>query len=245
MLNDLLRTFESDRKGVRKGYTSVKADVLCHFSGGKDSRLAIIKFVKENPHKKIILVTYNHGCNYYNKKVLISSQELMEKFENVIKHVVIDISTLFKELVIRNLERLTLKTGLLFTCIPCKLLMYSYSIMLCKKKFGCKDILVGDRKDNYYPEQLDNVNKLVKEFLNDYGINFIKPVYNLDSTVTEGDILNQLRYENINVKNNIQASCMFGGVWDSITPEKKFKLEEVTKDLINNEFKDWLKNNGI
>lgn len=236
------RTFEISRSGkIVSGYTPEKVDAICHFSGGKDCRLAVTIFSDQNPDKSCLLITYDTGCNYYNQKVIASSQELMEKNPNIAKHLIIDIASIYKELVLKNLETYTLNSGFLFTCIPCKLMMLSYSIYLSIKHFKANDIVSGARRSNFYPDQMKEILSLLYNFAEHFEINYNLPLYDFEQSTTNDKLITELGRTRNLCTHVSQASCMFGGCWFEYDESKKNKAVNLSTEIVS-KYEDWLHN---
>lgn len=234
------RTYEMTNTGhLNGGFRPEKVDALCHFSGGKDCRLAITAFLDQNPDAKLILTTYDTGCNYYNQKTMISSIELMEKNPNIVKHVIIDIASIYKELVLKNLERYTIDAGFLFTCIPCKFLFLTYSIYLSKKYFYARYIVSGARNSGYYPDQMKEVLMLMADLAEENEIKYHLPVYHFKQNAMNDKLVVEVgRFRNL-CTHVSQASCMFGGCWFEYNPEKKEKALQIAHQ-IKKMYEKWL-----
>lgn len=115
-------------------YVSVDAIVL--FSGGPDSMFATLAFARDNPDKKVLLVTFYHhfhSCNYPSFLEYYKSLTAPEK--NIIGIEPVDITDLFNSISYPFRERYFSEK--LRPCITCKMLMaYLVDILLESYKSG-------------------------------------------------------------------------------------------------------------
>ena len=165
-----------------------KEKVLVLFSGGLDSMLTTCKIVEEGYHA--VLVHYDNGSSKGSSNVYTAANRLIERYGSnlvsfwgigktvgyfkVLRDVVWNMST--KELAQKYPELYPYQ----FICLACRTAMYIYSILLCKK-LNISIIAEGARKSQLFAIEQDSMLKKYQDLLNEYGIQLLTPVLELEN----------------------------------------------------------------
>lgn len=164
---------EFDDPKLKVNFNDIKADVISLFSGGVDSTLATATYAKNNEDKKIVLITFDDSHSPGAEGAFNNAKLLMKKHKNIIWHFIVSIPYLLtKKLIYEELEEDYKKFNLYPTCDKCKLLRLTYCIYLLKKYFKGNIIISGHKRREGSPLAL----KRDVDFLNEYGIKFIRPL---------------------------------------------------------------------
>ncbi|MBU7036355.1 MAG: radical SAM protein [Theionarchaea archaeon] len=167
----------------------LRADAIVHFSGGIDSTVAAGIYASRNKERKVVLVTYCHQGLLNVNSSRVNGSYLMEKYPNIVAHLHI---SLLQELYVplcfgRDYKEHAMRLSGNYGCIACKLLMYAYSVFLQTAYFKGDTIISGnnltiipDRGGHPIP-QMPEVVTLIKDFVGEYGMACVNPVYAVSS----------------------------------------------------------------
>ena len=158
----------------------IRADAICHLSGGIDSKTASALFAKNNPRKKIVLITYKSIMEAHNDRSRKTAKELIDKYNNITAHFLIKIP----KNTIGYVFSTALYSGnrkddtLLDPCGLCSYLWLTSSIYLHKKIFKGKFIIEGMRLAglNFKKEYVEERTTFAKQ----YGILTLYPVLSFE-----------------------------------------------------------------
>lgn len=176
--------------------------VLILFSGGIDSTATSLYYLQKG--YKVQLITFDNGAEKGFDRSKHTSNLIKQKFRGKCSWKLLNSSSLFHEIAIKNLERDIKKYGNL-VCCGCKIAMLAECIIYCKKN-GIKIIADGfEKEQTYYPEQTPEYIKATDSFAKEYGISCEHPIYNMSSKEIKDVTINAGMREK-----PIQASCLFG-----------------------------------
>lgn len=162
--------------------------VLLLFSGGRDSFLSTCILAEEG--YKIDLVTFENGIGLQPENAEHGAKRLIEKYgENKISFLGIkNISSIWREFflpyfnlkpteIINEYGELPISQ---FHCMTCRMSMYIWCIIKLKQE-KINLIADGGREDQKFLIELPSFIKILKKFLQQYEIDILLPVFNLDS----------------------------------------------------------------
>lgn len=78
--------FEFDDQKFKLDFNNIKSDVIALLSGGVDSTMGISLYAKNNKDKKIVIITFDESHSPGANESLLSSNYLMKRHKNIIKH---------------------------------------------------------------------------------------------------------------------------------------------------------------
>ena len=187
-----------------------KETCLLLFSGGKDSSAAAVKMIQGGYN--IILYTYQAGMeeltgNNGDSAPDIRNNELLKVFPEEIQtdRVIEGSLYLIRKLAIEK----TNSTHVVYP-IALALAVHTNAIVYCLKN-NIKNIACGysgyQASEDRYIEQREDFFKLMKNFLDEYGINYHAPVINM----SKEEVMDTLESFEIS-SNSLENKSVFGGV---------------------------------
>ncbi|MBQ3519653.1 MAG: 7-cyano-7-deazaguanine synthase [Clostridia bacterium] len=146
------------------------------FSGGLDSSFAACKMLEQG--YDIELLHFDQGALISNNLSLIRLKELSEAYPKAKINIHnLNTSGLFRKVALTTLESDILKYKISLVCLGCKLAMHIQSIIFCKNN-GITVIADGaTKRQNRYSEQREIAIEYIKKLYNEYGIEYLNPVY--------------------------------------------------------------------
>lgn len=201
---------------------SKKVGVL--FSGGRDSSLTSCLLALRD--YKIHLITCYNGATVNTEISNYRHNELLKVFpDNIVERITIPVYALFRELALANIESDFQRYKTSHICMGCKLAMYTEGLLYCLEN-DIRLIAGGCAKyQNHYPEQLEEVIMVIQAFLNEYGVQFINPVFDYE---TEDDVKYKLFRFGLSTK-SLEGSCLFGDTYS--VPEVEKVLQYIDEKL--------------
>lgn len=193
----------------------LRADAVVHYSGGTDSTVSTALYARKNKDKKIVLITYRHPGMLNVSSSRINAQHLMEKYSNVVAHLYVP---LLEELYIplcfgRDYKETVTKIQANYGCVACKICMYGYSTYLHKAYFGGDTILSGNNltrvpgRGGPPTPQTPAVVSLIKDFVGEYGMKCVNPVYSVKNKQRVVFIAKELGLPTMRA---FQSTCTYG-----------------------------------
>jgi len=182
-----------------------KADAISHLSGGVDSKIASAIFAKDNPDKKIVLITYNVGVETSTNLSKISAREIMKKHNNVVAHYIITFPrNIVNHVLLYGLKNTKNNDGTLWACSLCGYFMLAASVYLHKRIFKGSIIIEGLRLAGLG----------LKKFHADERVYFgkrykIKLTYPLLEVADKGNVFKLARKMGFSEETNNQGVCFF------------------------------------
>lgn len=162
--------------------------ILILFSGGRDSFLSTCKLIEEG--FKVYMITFHNGCGLNPQSARVQADRIVKKYgkEKAEFLGIQDISAIFREFFLpyMNMKPKEISeeygeiTHSQFNCLSCRSAMYIWTIIQAKK-LGIRYVATGARKSQGFVEQLPIMMEKFKEFFKDYDIEYLHPVYNLES----------------------------------------------------------------
>lgn len=183
---------------------------LVLFSGGRDSSATAIEMIKKDFYST--LFTYQAGLSELtgeqgDSAPSIRHKELISIFtESINKNRIIEGNTyLIRKLAIEK----TNETHIVYP-IALALAVHSQAIVYCLKN-GIKNIACGysgyQSAEDRYIEQRDDFSKLMKLFLNNYGIEYHTPIIKK----TKNEVIDILERNGIS-SNSLENKSLFGAI---------------------------------
>jgi len=158
------------------------------FSGGKDSFLSACKLLEKD--NKVYFVTYENGCSLSSDNAVQGVNRLSDKYgqDNVRFIGIYNTSGIWRSffLPFLNLKpsEVSEKYGEItysqFNCLTCRLSMYLYSIVICRR-LGINKVSDGARYSQGFAIELAPMIDRFKRLFMEYQIELILPVIDLDS----------------------------------------------------------------
>ncbi len=166
----------------------MKEKVIVLFSGGKDSFLSTCKLIDDG--FKVYMITFNNGCCLKSNCAEIEANRIIKKYgkENAEFLGVQNIVAIFREFFLpyfnmkpkeisKEYGELTISQ---FNCLACRSSMYIWSIIKAKQ-MKIKYLAIGARRSQGFVEQLPIMINKFKDFLRNYSLELLTPVYDLES----------------------------------------------------------------
>jgi len=163
-------------------------EVIVLFSGGRDSFLTACKLI-ENGYK-IYMVTFENGIGLQGYNAKYAAEKIIKKYGNDKAEFlgVQCIAGFWREFflpyynmkpseIIKEFGELTISQ---FHCLTCRMSMYIWSIIKAKQ-MGIKYIAEGARENQGFVVELPIFISKLKNFLKEYNIDLLLPVYKLNS----------------------------------------------------------------
>lgn len=149
------------------------------FSGGLDSSLAVCDMIERGYN--VHLLHYDTGALISNNLISIRYNELKRTYDKCIVELYErNISGLFRRIALVSLEEDIKTYGVSLICVGCKLAMHVQCIIYCKNN-GIKCVADGStERQKRYGEQREVSLEFIKEFYQEYDIEYKYPIYNLD-----------------------------------------------------------------
>ena len=149
------------------------------FSGGLDSSLAVCDMIERGYN--VHLLHYDTGALISNNLINIRYNELKRTYDKCIVELYErNISGLFRRIALVSLEEDIKTYGVSLICVGCKLAMHVQCIIYCKNN-GIKCVADGStERQKRYGEQREVSLEFIKEFYQEYDIEYKYPIYNLD-----------------------------------------------------------------
>ncbi|MFA6002585.1 MAG: hypothetical protein WC881_00805 [Elusimicrobiota bacterium] len=152
----------------------IRADAIAHLSGGVDSKCASAIFARDNPGKKIVLVTYKSAMEILVEESAQTAAELMRKYKNIAAHYIVEIpDATINQLIVKN-QFLWQGKAAPGPCGICSSLWLAASIYLHKNFFKGRTIIEGMRLAGL--EFRAGHAEMRKYFAQRYGIDVVTPV---------------------------------------------------------------------
>lgn len=149
------------------------------FSGGVDSTVTAILLARD--YQTIDLLTYNNGYGHYHlERSRGRARELNLKVTEKFNHSIFSVKTFFDEILINTIEQDYKKYRSAFIfCMGCKLAMHTQSIIYNLKN-GIRVMSDGSSSstDEMVEQMLISIS-IIKYLYEDFGIEYITPVYNI------------------------------------------------------------------
>lgn len=193
--------------------TNAGSTVLLMLSGGRDSFLSACNLLEQGYYLKMI--TYDNGCTIQSSSAGKCAERIIkaygsEKAEFLGVHY---IASLFREFFNPYFNMTTSEllsefgdiTISQLNCLLCRTSMYIYSLQVCKEQ-KITAIAEGARKSQGFVVELDGMTERYKYLLEQYGVELLLPVYDLDS---DWDRKNELLWRKYKPKTD-EAQCLLG-----------------------------------
>ena len=187
--------------------------VLLMLSGGRDSFLSACKLLEQGYYLK--LITYDNGCTIQSSRSADCAERIAKKYgsEKVEFLGVHSIASLFREFFIPYFNMPASDVAKKFgevtisqlNCLICRTSMYIYSIQVCKE-LNIPTIAEGARKSQGFVVELDGMIQRYKALLEQYGIELLLPVHDLNS---DWDRKNELMWRGF-IPKTFEAQCLLG-----------------------------------
>lgn len=172
----------------RESETIMKTKILQMFSGGKDSFLSACKLLEKD--NIVYFVTYDNGFSLNSNNVVQGVNRLSDKYgkDNVKFIGIYNTSGIWRSffLPFLNLKpsEISEKYGEItysqFNCLTCRLSMYLYSIVICKR-LGINKVSDGARYSQGFAIELTPMLNRFKKLFMEYQIELVLPVIDLNS----------------------------------------------------------------
>jgi MoaA/NifB/PqqE/SkfB family radical SAM enzyme/PP-loop superfamily ATP-utilizing enzyme len=200
---------------VKGEIPDIQADAIVHYSGGTDSTVSTALYARKNKDKKVVLITYQHPGLLNISSSRINAHHLIEKYPNVVAHLYVPV---LEELYIPlcfgkdyqdNVTQLQANYG----CVACKILMYAYSTYLHKAYFKGDTILSGNNlsrvpgRGGPPTPQTPAIVSLIKDFVGEYGMKCINPIYAVTNKQRTVFIAKEL---GLSTTRAFQSTCTYG-----------------------------------
>ncbi len=166
-----------------------RCDALVFLSGGIDSKCSGAIFARENPDKKIVLVTYDNRCVFPDPGVTGAvAQDLVSAYSNILDHVFLQSPRgLIQEELLNKISHWQEVKGINTGCHLCLMTSVSMVVDLVKKADARpKEFIFGFRQGSNYPKIFLEYLKL---FLAQYEITLRLPVWGLKNKTDVEDAL--------------------------------------------------------
>lgn len=195
-----------------------RADSIILFSGGLDSTIASSLYAKNNPDKKIILVSYLPSYLIYAERAKKSANELIAKYLNIICHLIIPEPSIFpKKLFLNQFKKEFQNKQYCEICLPCRAIWATLTVYLAKKIFRAKTVVFGSIYDDFRFEKQAAIfsSEIFKSFYKKYSIELSLPtlfykkseLYELAKKENfSGELLDA--FDSSKKNNKTQAFCM-------------------------------------
>ncbi len=197
-------------------HTLNPGDCVVLFSGGADSTLSAIKLLDD--HRKVHLVSYEHFGMAGLKKIEIRVKRMMEKFPDRFIYHFEDMNDIYKRIHFKGFWGDCKKFGYYWMCtthlcMGCKLGMFTLGLRYCLQN-NIKYIAAGASKSQaFFPEQKPEIMQALGDFLAEYDVKYISPVYDVDDAnkhLYEMGISDSLKYSDIFSHFRTQPYCFLG-----------------------------------
>lgn len=168
----------STRQGCERNMTK-KCAIL--FSGGLDSSFASCLMIEQG--YDIELLNMDHGALISNNLPVIRHQELVKAYpQSNITLYHINIAGAFRAISLASIEKDILTHKVNLVCVGCKLAMHARAITYCLQN-DIKVVADGSTKrQERYGEQRKMAIEHIKSLYEEYGIDYVNPVYNYEKT---------------------------------------------------------------
>lgn len=208
-----------------------KERAIVLLSGGRDSFLGSCILIEEG--YKIYMVTFENGAGLQAHNAEHAAKRIIEKYGTDKAEFlgVQCIASFWREFflpyynmkpseIIREFGELTISQ---FHCLSCRMSMYIWSIIKAKQT-NIKYIAEGARKDQGFVVELPIFMEKLRNFLNEYDVSLLLPVYELDSNYK---MKNELLIRGF-VPKTLEPQCLIGVP----LPEGKTPDEDIQKAAI-------------
>jgi len=221
--------------------------VICLYSGGKDSHLAACLLVKEG--YRVHLVTFENGAGMAGKNAEHGAKRMIERFgDDAVKYLGLYSTVSFWReffLPFFNMKPVEIQqefgqiTISQFNCLSCRSAMYVVAIKLADQH-QITAIADGARSIQGFVIELPCMIEQFKSFLNEYGLEFLYPVLELENDWRLKNLLLSYGF----VPKTIEPQCLLGAPLKGIPDEeiqeavvKCFRqlIVPKAKELINDE----------
>ncbi len=191
----------------------MKEEVLLLFSGGKDSFLSACLLIEDG--FKVNMVTFKNGAGLGCSNAKHGAERIIKRYgEDKAKFLGIrNIVGIWREFflpyfnmkpseIIQEYGELTISQS---NCLTCRSAMYTWSVIKAKK-CKIKYIADGARRDQGFVIELPIMIEKFKQFLSEYSIKLLLPVYELDSDWKRKNLLLQRGF----VPKTLEPQCIIG-----------------------------------
>lgn len=194
------------------------------FSGGRDSSLAVVRLIEMG--YKIHLLTFDNGATEDIAKSNLRLSEYSDEIKkNIITRKIINSKKLFKKIALSSIETDITYFQKNLVCMGCKMAMHAISLNYCLKN-GIKVIADGyTYYQKEWPEQMPKAIDEIKHFHDRYGIEYINPVYDINSKKKAKEELDSYELST----NSLEGKCIFGGTFS--TPIEKNVVEYIKEKI--------------
>lgn len=183
------------------------------FSGGLDSSLAVCDMIERGYN--VHLLHYDTGALISNNLISIRYNELKRTYDKCIVELYErNISGLFRRIALVSLEEDIKTYGVSLICVGCKLAMHVQCIIYCKNN-GIKCVADGStERQKRYGEQREVSLEFIKEFYQEYDIEYKYPIYNLDKKEIKYGLFDR----GITIQ-SLEDTCLFSNTFSIVEDE--------------------------
>jgi len=157
-------------------------DVVLMYSGGLDSTAAALLLCERFDTVHLLTYSYGYGQLFLNwsKKGYRSLVEALGPKRFV--HVIGSCKQLFQQTLVRSIVSDWKRYRSRFIwCMACKLAMHASNIIYCLDHRISAAADGSSRETNYYVEQMEESLNAIAALYSEYGIEFLTPVYEMNS----------------------------------------------------------------
>ena len=188
-------------------------EVILLFSGGKDSFLSACYLIEEG--FKVYMVTFENGAGLHGYNAKHGADRIIKRYgEDKAEFLGVQcIAGIWREFflpyfnmkpneIIKEYGELTISQ---FHCLTCRSSMYIWSVIKAQQ-MAIKNIADGARKDQGFVIELPGMIEKFREFLSEYSIKLLLPVYELDSDWKRKNLLLLRGF----VPKTLEPQCLVG-----------------------------------